>query len=354
MSIKNYKSVGIAAIALLLGGQFSSCVSEGNDPGIEYAPNMYVSEAYEAYTQKDMMKYNPNGMTMRLPVPGTIARGQMDYAAYAAGYEASSSWSNPVAPTKAAMADGEMLYIRYCSHCHGKDGKNDGLVVKNSEYPPPPFANYQTEYIQTLPVGKIFHTITFGKGLMGSHASVLTPEQRWKVTHHVKYLSNPEAFQVVSEEQAKANGSNDMSGASNALLSDLQGKGIEGFEMAQIDPTVYGGLLAAMRNVQFEKLRMTKIKDESFMHLDKIADYLKANPSNIVLGGHTARDIGMDAAQGEIALKRAQSVKDYLISKGIGADRIKTKSFGSDMPVASNDTEEGRSQNRRVEIYFVK
>ena len=50
------------------------CSAGGNDTGIEYAPNMYVSEAYEAYTQTEEMKYNPHGMTMRTPVAGSVAK----------------------------------------------------------------------------------------------------------------------------------------------------------------------------------------------------------------------------------------------------------------------------------------
>lgn len=197
------RSLGVLAISAMAVAQLSSCVSEGNDPGIEYAPNMYVSEAYEAYTQTDDMKYNPKGMTMRQPVEGTIARGQMEYAAYTEGYEASAAWQNPYFATEASLEDAKVLYLRYCSHCHGKTGKNDGAVVKDSEYPPPPWPNYQSEYIQELPVGKIYHTITYGKGLMGSHASVLTPEQRWQVINYVKFLSNPELIKIVSEEELK-------------------------------------------------------------------------------------------------------------------------------------------------------
>lgn len=349
--LKPSKNIGLAVLGFAAIAQLGACVSKGNDPGIEYAPNMYVSEAYEAYTQTGDMKYNPGGLTMRLPVEGTIARGQMDYAWYSEGYEASSAWTNPVHPTEANLNEGNLMYQRYCSHCHGKDGKNDGSVIKNSEYPPPPWSGYQSEYIQTLPEGKIFHTLTYGKGLMGSHASVLTPEQRWKVIHYVKYLSNPDAFQTVEESST----SNEEAAASEGAANlGLQSAGIEGFEMADIDATVYAGLLANMRNVQFEKVRMNKIKDESHGNLDAVATYLLAHPCSIVLAGHTARDLGMDAVQGEIALKRAQAVKEYLVSKGVPEGSIKTKSYGSEHPIASNETEEGRTMNRRVEIYFVK
>jgi mono/diheme cytochrome c family protein len=87
------------------------------------------------------------------------------------------------------LAEGERLFNVYCWNCHGKKGGNDGPVISGGKFPPPPWANYQSEYIQTLPVGKMFHTITFGKGLMGSHASVLTPTERWKVILYIQKLS---------------------------------------------------------------------------------------------------------------------------------------------------------------------
>jgi mono/diheme cytochrome c family protein len=175
------------------------CYSGGNNTGIEYAPNMYVSEAYEAYTQTEEMKYNPNGMTMRIPVQGTVARGQMDYLDYPEGYEESSSWTNPIRATKVNVTEGGRLYDIYCQHCHGKSGKNDGGVVKSGQYPPPPFENYQTDYIKELSDGKIYHTITHGKGNMGSHAAMLNPEQRWKVLHYVRKLSVGDEFKYATE-----------------------------------------------------------------------------------------------------------------------------------------------------------
>ncbi len=86
----------------------SSCGSGGDNPGYEYAPNMYVSFAYEPMTQESDKPntINPNGMNMRLPVKNTVARGQMDFAKYDfkvsnEGYEASASLKNPVAASPA-------------------------------------------------------------------------------------------------------------------------------------------------------------------------------------------------------------------------------------------------------------
>lgn len=194
--------LGIIAVSVM------SCTSGGDNPGIEYAPDMYVSKGYEPYSQLGKKELNPLGMTMRLPVAGTVARGQMAYlypfANTAEGYEASAGYTSRVAATQANVAEGEKLYMTYCWNCHGKKGGNDGPVIAGGKFPPPPWANYQSEYIQNLPVGKIYHTITYGKGLMGSHASVLSPEERWKVISYVKQLSLGSKF-VYAADNAEVN-----------------------------------------------------------------------------------------------------------------------------------------------------
>ena len=65
--------------------------------------------------------------------------------------------------------------------------------------------------------------------------------------------------------------------------------------------------------------------------------------------GHTDNS-GSDDVNAPLSEKRASAVKDYLLSKGLAADRIETKGYGSSRPVADNGTADGRSHNRRVEI----
>jgi mono/diheme cytochrome c family protein len=181
------------------------CVAGGDNPGIEYAPNMYISQAYEPYKQEKKFDYNPNGMTMRLPVFGTIAKGQTEYVYpnpnTGEGYEAAANFTSWVSPTESNVGNGELKYNTYCTPCHGSKGKNDGSIFKSGKMPGPSWSGFQDEYIQNLPVGKIYHTITYGKGLMGSHASVLTPKERWQVIYYVKSLSLGDAFKYADDEQ---------------------------------------------------------------------------------------------------------------------------------------------------------
>lgn len=73
--------------------------------------------------------------------------------------------------------------------------------------------------------------------------------------------------------------------------------------------------------------------------------------TNIQIFGHTD-NTGSRAVNEKLSLNRANAVKDYLINKGVASSRMETQGLAYDYPVASNDTKEGRAQNRRVEVYI--
>ena len=92
------------------------------------------------------------------------------------------------------------------------------------------------------------------------------------------------------------------------------------------------------------------LKPQSMKTLDQIADVMNNNPeSDILVKGHTD-SMGSEKYNQELSERRANSVRNYLIAKGVATARITAIGFGKTMPVASNDTPEGREQNRRVEI----
>ncbi|MDI6743161.1 MAG: OmpA family protein, partial [Smithella sp.] len=92
------------------------------------------------------------------------------------------------------------------------------------------------------------------------------------------------------------------------------------------------------------------IKDGYSNDIDDLSQVMKDYPElNVVVEGHTD-SIGSDAYNETLSQERADAVKNYMVEKnGINANRIKAIGFGEKQPVASNDTREGRAQNRRVE-----
>jgi len=89
--------------------------------------------------------------------------------------------------------------------------------------------------------------------------------------------------------------------------------------------------------------------------LENVAADIKANQDvniKVLIAGHTD-SIGSDAYNFALSQRRAQSVKDKLLAKGVPSDRLFTKGYGEERPIATNQTAEGRAANRRVEIIFV-
>ncbi len=96
------------------------------------------------------------------------------------------------------------------------------------------------------------------------------------------------------------------------------------------------------------------MKPESYTELDKLVSILKKNPTPIILiTGHTD-GVGKDSDNLVLSEQRAKSVVNYLISKGISEKRIGYKGFGETQPIATNNTNEGRAENRRVEFEVVE
>ncbi len=95
------------------------------------------------------------------------------------------------------------------------------------------------------------------------------------------------------------------------------------------------------------------LKPEGKSKLDDLAQKVKAINLEVVIAiGHTD-SIGSDAYNQKLSVRRAESVKAYLVSKGVEPNRIYTEGKGEKQPVASNKTKEGRAKNRRVEIEVI-
>ena len=96
------------------------------------------------------------------------------------------------------------------------------------------------------------------------------------------------------------------------------------------------------------------LKPEAVAELDRAAKIMLDNPDVwLELQGNTD-SVGTESYNMKLGERRAQAVFDYLESKGVAADRLKTMSFGESNPAASNKTAGGRTENRRVDLIIVK
>jgi len=100
-------------------------------------------------------------------------------------------------------------------------------------------------------------------------------------------------------------------------------------------------------NFEYDSAKLTA---GSAATLDKVAaSLIEHTEAKIEIDGHTDSK-GNDAYNLKLSQRRAQAVKEYLVSKGVNEAQLTAQGYGEKQPVASNDTEEGRAQNRRVEL----
>jgi outer membrane protein OmpA-like peptidoglycan-associated protein len=119
----------------------------------------------------------------------------------------------------------------------------------------------------------------------------------------------------------------------------------------EMKPIVVGSTIV-LKNVFFDYNKAT-LKPESFIELDRVVKLLNENPSmRIELSGHTDNR-GTEEYNQKLSEDRAKSCVDYLVSKGIKADRLEYKGYGESQPIDNRNNEEGWANNRRTEFKII-
>ncbi len=203
---RTYSAIILLGVVAMLW----SCKAKNDYPGLEYAPNMYNAVPYEPLSQitdesegkwlstriDEKGEYyntnpnNPYNMNMRAPVPGTVKRSKDGILPYTIPKDsfalAARTLKNPIDSTNEIISEGQVLYAKYCNHCHGPEGQGDGkvgVVIKG-------IPAYNVGRVKDLPEGHIYHVITAGYGRMGAHGSQISPVNRWKIVRYVQTLQN--------------------------------------------------------------------------------------------------------------------------------------------------------------------
>src|SRR5882724_10208322 len=167
---------------------------------------------------------------------------------------------------------------------------------------------------------------------------------------------------VVSDREVKLSGDAFYDAAPSQIRSNLVKDFPQGFQLkadisvkpaaAPVDATVCQQLfseLLAKGTIRFESARSTLDPDSAGL-LDRLIETALRCPTvNIEIAGHTDT-AGENAANQALSEKRAQAVMDYLVKAGLPAGRFTAQGYGSTQPVSTNDTDEGKAQNRRIEF----
>lgn len=184
-----------------------SCFST-DDRNYQYFPNMYFSEAYEAYGNYEVFQH---GQSAKLPVEGTIPRGWMpfeyentneDYLA------AKANLKNPLPYTEENVAAGQQLFTIYCAVCHGDKGDGKGILAEREKILGIPAYNAPG---RDITMGSAYYVMYYGLNTMRSYASQTTAKERWQIAHYVMDLKRAlngapkKEFEKVPESVAKQN-----------------------------------------------------------------------------------------------------------------------------------------------------
>jgi mono/diheme cytochrome c family protein len=242
MNWKNFAF--ICAVPTLISGFLSCSPAEGNHPGHEYMMDMGHSIAFEANTS-NYYKLNTWGteeeyhayIQPRLPQKGTIARGYASLGSQAGAeqmnalkdltrgktmngsvpyYYADTEEErtragneilvNPFPITAKALENGKEMYNIYCGVCHGEKADGNGYLLREDggKYPAQP-ANLISEEFTAASNGRFYHSLMYGKNVMGGYSDKLSFEERWNVIHYIRSLQATNAGKAYSEEENTLN-----------------------------------------------------------------------------------------------------------------------------------------------------
>ena len=373
--MKNIKS--LCAWSALAGATalLWSCSTAGVDsPGSEYMPDMGHSIAYEA-NYDAYYYYNTWGSEeeyehyakARKPVEGTVARGYMPHAytnledfrqspeePFAAIQDRVRALMmndpeivNPIQPANAeevaqVVEQGKYLYTQHCEVCHGAKLDGNGVIYNEGEgkYSAKP-ANLVNADMQKGNDGQFLNAIIHGKGMMQSHSDKLSPMERWKVIHYIRAMQAKEQGVDYNPVAGGMPAAQDLTASFTSLMEQQQAGGGSADLKLELDNVLYSTGKA-------------DLKASSSATLNELVGILEQySDIKIEISGHT--DNTGDAAKNmQLSEDRAHSVYDYLVGKGIAADRLAYKGYGDTQPIASNETEDGQASNRRTEIKIVQ
>jgi mono/diheme cytochrome c family protein len=204
----------ISTLALSIAVMMISCGGK-RDTGRTYMPDMAYSRAYESYAARDSSVFttdvNDRGHKIfynNMPAPGTIKRGELFpfpvvpasmNSVDSAALLLSAQVTNPLpSMTGAELEEAGRLFNINCAVCHGAKGGNDGPLapkvggVKSIIAASPGYSD-----------GRIFYVMTYGQNNMGSYASQLSREQRWRIVQYIRTLEPKTAVAVTPEVPKK-------------------------------------------------------------------------------------------------------------------------------------------------------
>ncbi len=161
------------ALVVCLGGALAGCRQDMHDQ--------------PRYRPLSASNFFADGRASRPLVAGTVPRGQLraDTLLYTGRVNGEDATVFPFPVTADVMARGRERFDIFCSPCHGRTGRGDGMVVRRGFRPPPTF---HSDRLRAVAIGHFFDVMTNGFGAMPSYASQVPARDRWAIAAYVRAL----------------------------------------------------------------------------------------------------------------------------------------------------------------------
>ena len=146
--------------------------------------DMHDQPKYRPFRQSDFFA---DQRSARPFVQGTVARGSLrEDAVYFTGKNGSDFVAElPVKVTPALLARGQEQFQVFCSPCHGRTGRGDGMIVQRGFKAP---SSYHVDRLRAMPVGYFYDVITNGFGAMADYSAQVPPADRWAIAAYIRTL----------------------------------------------------------------------------------------------------------------------------------------------------------------------
>jgi hypothetical protein len=172
--------LGVLAVTALA----VSAVTYGTlNRGLEYQPFNWMRTQDKLKAQAPSAVF-ADGIGMRPPVEGTVARGYLPYPYKGSPDSAALHLHNPLLPSEGVIEKGRRGFLTFCSPCHGDLGRGDSRLA--GQFPNPP--TLHSDKVRSWPDGRIYHVITEGQNVMPSYASQIRSDDRWEIIHYIRVL----------------------------------------------------------------------------------------------------------------------------------------------------------------------
>ncbi len=162
-----------AALALALAAAGAACRQD-----------MHDQPKYKPYRESELFADHRSARPL---VQGTVARGMLreDEVFYTGKSDAGFVSELPVKVTPQLLERGQERFQIFCSPCHGRTGRGDGMVVRRGFKPPP---SYHIDRLRAVPIGYFYDVMTNGFGAMPDYATQVAPEDRWAIAAYIRTL----------------------------------------------------------------------------------------------------------------------------------------------------------------------